>query len=106
MKLPDNIQWVVSIPPHILKYRYNRRPNPPVGAEKGVARVEGYGITDTKFVCIVTTCRCSGYTAVRFRTRPDWFGSGMSRCYICNPYKLKEVHKPKPKTTIKGWGII
>lgn len=104
MKLPDNIQWVVSIPPHILKYRYSRVKNPPVGTEKGLSRVEGYGITDTGFVCIVTTCRCSGYTAVRFQTRKDWFGASQTQCRICNPVKPKEVRKPK--TTIKGWGIM
>lgn len=105
MKIPDNIQWVVEMPTGILKWRPDRMKNPVVGTRKGLLQVEGYGITDGRFYCIVATCECSGYTAVRFMRRSDWFGRLHQICQICRRNKPKPK-VPKPRYSHNGWGIV
>jgi hypothetical protein len=106
MRLPkDDMQWVIEVPSHLLK-RPGTVKTPAVGSRKGVLQLEGYGVTATRFICLVATCKCSGYTAVRFMGRREWFGYAQNRCRVCEIFGKPRRLRPELKTAPKGWGIM
>ena len=101
MKIPSNVDYVIKLPPERLIRLRVLKP-PLLGTRKGVYICEGYAITPTRFVAIITTCECSGFTAVRFMTMRDWYGCLHETCNTCKD--STQVNFSKRKT--KGWGYL
>ena len=99
MKLPDNVEFVATLPPERLR-RFRSLPPPFVGARRGVLLCEGYAITPKRFHSIVATCECSGFTAVRFLPLDKWYGYAHTRCNVCG------VSVDYFKRATKGWGYL
>jgi hypothetical protein len=101
MKLPDDVQYVIKLPPERLTQLRKLKP-PLLGARKGVYVCEGYAITPTRFVAIVATCECSGFTTVRLMTMRDWYGFLHETCRVCKDSKQVVFYARKTK----GWGYL
>jgi hypothetical protein len=105
MKIPDDVQYVIELPPERLQ-RLRTFSLPLIGSRKGVYVCEGYAITPTKFIAIVATCECSGFTAVRFMRFLDWYGCAHKNDICKQCFKKAEVPAPEPKRGPKGWGYL
>jgi hypothetical protein len=107
MKLPNNVEYVIELPPERL-YRLRTIKPPAVGARKGVYVCEGYAITPTRFVAIVATCECSGFTLVKYMYLVDWAARTYSdeRCRICSKPVETRFQSQSPKRKILGWGYL
>lgn len=109
MKIPDDVEYVVTLSPQRMNRFGELRP-PMVGDQKGLFLCEGYAITPKRFIAIVATCECSGYTTVKFLSRSAWYGNSRMQCRTCGvnmdsrTRKKKKYGKYMRKT--KGWGII